>query len=49
MNAFKTHYVANAGAKVQLFFGLATTLPYFFCFTAPCAPPILGKLYITYI
>ena len=30
MNAQKTHYVANAVAKIQPFFGLATTLGHFF-------------------
>jgi hypothetical protein len=30
MNAHGAHYVANAGAKIQPFFGLTTTFPYFF-------------------
>ena len=30
MNAYKTHYVANADAKVQLFFLMTITLWHFF-------------------
>ena len=38
MNALGAHYVANADAKVQLFFGTAITFPLFFTTNAQPRP-----------